>query len=975
MKKLLSFAVGLAAVLLFIASSKIFAQAPVPALGNYGSVTSGNWSDTTTWRLWSSNGAFDSTTSSAPSSSKIVFITTGTTVTYDKSSQNCKNLIIQSGAKLKSKNVLPTSSIVYLKVNGPIVWVDGEFGNDSTDALSIESKYTGTITIGGSGKINIARLRPNSGASGDIAVVFASNANINYGGSSGTGGSGIYADNSESVTSVTFTIDPGVTLNFAPYSYFSTTSSASVPGKVDLTINVNGTLNMSANSNMNLIDTAGKSCTLNIGAAGTLNTAGKITPYLNVPGQVGSIAAINVAAGGSLNILSGGSADFSNPDSKVSGAGTFVLNDSAEVKVGALSGLDPSTGPLQTTTVSIDTIANFSFVGNGLQYFGSQMPGTAYELLIGSSSIDTVNIPLKLYGKLTVDGTLVNDSLTCIDTAEISGIYVHNTKAALPIAVWDTGSTCLFTEFTTNSKGYGNGTQTFYNVKVDFPNCLGTARLGIDGATINGDLTILNTADPTGAADNYVALFTKAGTFMPVTLMGNLDIESGASFSIGTGSGQANQGLIVHGNVTSKGVLFLNGSGVTNVLRLLGDLTIQNTGDNALKGHSKSAYADSIIFCGTGVQKFTKPVALAKTDNLRFVVQTGSKLYLDDTTVVTLSGTSPGVFTLEPGATLICGNAKGVDGNFSLADSVQQLLLSSGANYEFKSSTAQSTGSYLPDTVKNLTFSNQFADTLTNAVTVTDTARIESGASVVEAAGKYIKGTAVTTQAVGTAANQNIGGLGVALNAGTDNLGNVTIVRTAGPTGSVSTGGKLTINRNWTITQSGAAPASGRNLTLTWDSADDNGVNISKAIVWKSQGTGWTNVSAILGTDATGTDGIRSITADGVTSFSNFTVSDVSNLLPVSESTDAKVYTYKLGNYPNPFNPSTTISFEIAKSDMVNITVYNILGQKVMTVVNERMEKGDHEINIDASKLASGAYIYRMISGSNVISKKMLLLK
>lgn len=80
-------------------------------------------------------------------------------------------------------------------------------------------------------------------------------------------------------------------------------------------------------------------------------------------------------------------------------------------------------------------------------------------------------------------------------------------------------------------------------------------------------------------------------------------------------------------------------------------------------------------------------------------------------------------------------------------------------------------------------------------------------------------------------------------------------------------------------------------------------------------------------------------------------------------------------NYPNPFNPATIIAFEIPQSETVNITVYNMLGEKVAIVVNKKMEMGSHKINFDASRLASGTYIYRLTAGSKVISKKMLLLK
>ncbi|HTR80270.1 MAG TPA: T9SS type A sorting domain-containing protein, partial [Bacteroidota bacterium] len=88
------------------------------------------------------------------------------------------------------------------------------------------------------------------------------------------------------------------------------------------------------------------------------------------------------------------------------------------------------------------------------------------------------------------------------------------------------------------------------------------------------------------------------------------------------------------------------------------------------------------------------------------------------------------------------------------------------------------------------------------------------------------------------------------------------------------------------------------------------------------------------------------------------------------------VNTFNLNqNYPNPFNPSTTISFSIAKASNVKLTVYNLLGQKVATLVDRFMNPGDQSVVFDASKLSSGMYIYRLDAGAFSSVKKMMLLK
>lgn len=80
-------------------------------------------------------------------------------------------------------------------------------------------------------------------------------------------------------------------------------------------------------------------------------------------------------------------------------------------------------------------------------------------------------------------------------------------------------------------------------------------------------------------------------------------------------------------------------------------------------------------------------------------------------------------------------------------------------------------------------------------------------------------------------------------------------------------------------------------------------------------------------------------------------------------------------NYPNPFNPTTRITFSLSKAGHATLSVYNVLGQKVATLVSGNLNAGTHDVNFNAANLSSGVYIYRLESNSNVAVKKMLLLK
>ncbi|MCL1826954.1 MAG: T9SS type A sorting domain-containing protein [Candidatus Cloacimonetes bacterium] len=92
------------------------------------------------------------------------------------------------------------------------------------------------------------------------------------------------------------------------------------------------------------------------------------------------------------------------------------------------------------------------------------------------------------------------------------------------------------------------------------------------------------------------------------------------------------------------------------------------------------------------------------------------------------------------------------------------------------------------------------------------------------------------------------------------------------------------------------------------------------------------------------------------------------------------MHTKLQGNYPNPFNPETTISYSVNDPSVVKIEIYNIKGQKVKTLVNELKQRGMHSVvwngnDEDNRSVSSGIYFYKLHSGHITDVQKMVLMK
>jgi len=108
----------------------------------------------------------------------------------------------------------------------------------------------------------------------------------------------------------------------------------------------------------------------------------------------------------------------------------------------------------------------------------------------------------------------------------------------------------------------------------------------------------------------------------------------------------------------------------------------------------------------------------------------------------------------------------------------------------------------------------------------------------------------------------------------------------------------------------------------------------------------------------------------------NFNITNVSAEDTVTSPSVTELH----GNYPNPFNPETTIRFSLNVDQKVKLTIYNIAGQKVATIVDDLLTSGEHSVvwnarSVDNNRISSGIYFYRLQTEDSVHTRKMLLLK
>jgi hypothetical protein len=164
-----------------------------------------------------------------------------------------------------------------------------------------------------------------------------------------------------------------------------------------------------------------------------------------------------------------------------------------------------------------------------------------------------------------------------------------------------------------------------------------------------------------------------------------------------------------------------------------------------------------------------------------------------------------------------------------------------------------------------------------------------------------------------------------------------------------------------------AWPQSSQNFKIEADFFDSGGLGVSNP-----RSTNFFNTTS-AGQSASGqssqSQNFQATSGAGGAFFAPTTPTGVTDL-----SSLPTVYTLEQ-NYPNPFNPTTIISYALPKQSHVTLKVYDVLGRDLQTLVEEKQDVGVYTLKFDASGLASGVYFYRLVAGSFISTKKLMLLR
>jgi hypothetical protein len=179
--------------------------------------------------------------------------------------------------------------------------------------------------------------------------------------------------------------------------------------------------------------------------------------------------------------------------------------------------------------------------------------------------------------------------------------------------------------------------------------------------------------------------------------------------------------------------------------------------------------------------------------------------------------------------------------------------------------------------------------------------------------------------------------------------------------------------------------AAGNAAALTWKTATETnnyGFEIERRVVKSEKTKDWEDIGFVAGSGTSSAEHSYRYTDAGVASGTYaYRLKQIDHDGAFVYSSEAEVTLTAPGvfmlnqNCPNPFNPATQISYQLAAMGAVTLKIYDLLGREIASIVNEEQSAGLHMVTWNAAGMATGVYLYQLKAGNFLQTKKMLLLK
>lgn len=977
--------------------------------GDYRSAGKGKWNDSTTWQRYNgsawvaasarpdSNAAvitisasdtvFIDTISTVRNSSVVVhgylkdttgLILSNASVTFNDGSTyeyahpagtygiptatwNSGSTCLITGVTSSTTSINGKQNFHHLIVNAPAWSGNLNFGW-SSDTVTIKGNIT-VISTGASG-----RWQLSAPTSGNTAVI-----NI-LGNVTMSGGQFTTNGTSNANTHIVVNHFGNITVTAGNFSI----SRGSQGGTGTATWNLHGNFSMSGATTQNS------------------NAAGAKFVFAKNGKQSLSLGTGNTLTALPLFIKAGSFVDLGS--SLVKGSGNFTVDSGAAIATKRAEGFDSNI--VITGTLALSKNASYAYTGSDSQKTGLIIPDSVMGLVISNGvgvslsdslvvaklSVDSgavFNITKRLRaGGMDIYGTVVNtDTLYAGGTNTFYGgsVYRHAINGgSMPVSTWNNGSTLEITGVTANAPS--NGNQNFHHVIWNCPSQTANLNMGWKGNVIGGNISVISTG--TG---RWQMCAPQVDSSVSVTLNGNVSVAAGQFTTNGTSNANSHITINHYGNINTTGGNFSisrgsqggTGTAVWNLFS--GDVSMINT-----TTQNSNAVGAKFVFAKQGTQKLVFGGSTFAGGGMPIQVKTGTTLDLDTNII---GGT--GAFVLDSGTTLISGHIGGVNGNVATGGTV---TLHPYANYVFNGDTIQVTGSLLTPAANSVGIDNAKGVALSAPLALSGTltlrnGKLSLGTSHLTATGISSSTTAkyIVTNGTGSLKLKNVGNTETLFPVGTTTAYAPVSIVNAGTvdnfavnvTGDTANGANR-VRVKWAISEETAAGTTA-DLQFGWMASLEGGNfaakrNDASKIFRLSDSTeaGSGIYSKQLSTEP------YTVARGGFTSMGTFMVGSIKGpIVGIESSVSLVPAVFELyQNYPNPFNPETTIKFTVEKSGTTSLELYNALGQHVSTLFSGAAEPGRYyTVRLNASTLASGMYFNVLKSGSQKITKKILVVK